>query len=215
MKTIKTILLGILFIAVGTLILLFMMDEVSGKTITVNNDGNEDYITIQDAIDEADDGDTIHVYDGNYTENIVVNKSVNLIGNGTQKTIIWNGDYGFDYAVKITADYVIISNFRITCFGIPPTGDGISVQSNHCKIIGNDCEGINYCINIQSSSNCTIENNSCTIINNLYDRHGIGIYLKESDGCIIQNNTCFSTKTYGPYTYGEGIKLYSSNTCCF
>lgn len=88
MKMITTILLGFLFLVIGTLVLAFMIEETSGKTITVDDDGGADYENIQDAIDEAENGDTVRVHDGYYKENVVVNKSINLIGNGSENTTI-------------------------------------------------------------------------------------------------------------------------------
>lgn len=38
------------------------------KTIYVDDDGNADYTNIQDAIDNANDVDTIFVYNGTYTK---------------------------------------------------------------------------------------------------------------------------------------------------
>jgi len=47
-----------------------------------------DFTAIQDAVDEAGPGDTIIVYPGTYTENIIIGKSVNLIGEDRDTTII-------------------------------------------------------------------------------------------------------------------------------
>ena len=40
------------------------------KTIYVDDDGGTDYSTIQDAINAAENGDTIYVYSGKYNEKI-------------------------------------------------------------------------------------------------------------------------------------------------
>jgi pectin methylesterase-like acyl-CoA thioesterase len=66
---------------------------ISYRIIDVNNiiyvDGGEaDFTTIQDAIDTANEGDTIYVEKGIYCENIIINKSLILIGEDKEYTII-------------------------------------------------------------------------------------------------------------------------------
>ena len=61
-------------------------EEGEARTITVDDDGEGDYATIQDAVDAAEDGDTIQVWDGNYTGTVEVNKTLMIIGNGTERT---------------------------------------------------------------------------------------------------------------------------------
>ena len=46
------------------------------------------YTRIQDAIDNATAGDTVRVWAGMYNESVVVTKSLNIIGNGTDQTIL-------------------------------------------------------------------------------------------------------------------------------
>ncbi|MEM3581076.1 MAG: hypothetical protein QXQ64_07425, partial [Candidatus Bathyarchaeia archaeon] len=49
---------------------------------------SESYKNIQEAINNASPGDIIHVSSGIYYENIVINKSVTLIGKDRENTII-------------------------------------------------------------------------------------------------------------------------------
>ena len=48
----------------------------------------DNYPSIQDAINNANAGDTIYIKTGTYVENPVVNKSVSLIGENRDRTII-------------------------------------------------------------------------------------------------------------------------------
>jgi len=88
------------------------MDE---KTIYVDDDGGADYKKIQDAIDNASEGDTIFVYNGTYYENLVVNKKIDLIGEDKHTTIIdgvMKGD-----TITINVEGVTLSNFTIITWG--------------------------------------------------------------------------------------------------
>jgi len=83
-----------------------------GKTITVDDDGMADFETIQDAINAAEDTDTIRVFEGYYEENVVVNKSVTVIGNGSENTTIYGGSNKIP--VHIISDRSIFSGFSVT-----------------------------------------------------------------------------------------------------
>ncbi len=60
-----------------------------GKTLYVGGNGPNNYTKIQDAIDNASDGDTVFVFSGLYIEGeIEIEKSINLIGEDKETTII-------------------------------------------------------------------------------------------------------------------------------
>lgn len=69
------------------------------------------YEKIQEAINAADPGDTIIVRSGNYTENILINKTVTLIGEERDTTVIDGGHSG--HVIRIIASNVKIMNFTI------------------------------------------------------------------------------------------------------
>lgn len=56
--------------------------------IVVDETGNGDYKTLDEAIKAASDYTVIKVADGNYTLGTVINKSVTIKGNGAEKTIV-------------------------------------------------------------------------------------------------------------------------------
>ena len=59
-----------------------------GNWLYVGGTGPGNYTMIQDAIDNASDTDTIYVYSGVYNENIIINKSLSLIGQDRSTTTI-------------------------------------------------------------------------------------------------------------------------------
>ncbi len=77
------LLVVLVFLATSCLTV-YLPVRAESKTITVPDDSP----TIQEAINAADVGDTIFVKRGTYVENPVVNKSVSLIGEDRDKTII-------------------------------------------------------------------------------------------------------------------------------
>jgi hypothetical protein len=60
---------GIMIICAVILVLCFM-GTTSARTWSVDDDGGADFIRIQDAINNAKDGDSILVYSGVYYENV-------------------------------------------------------------------------------------------------------------------------------------------------
>ena len=63
-----------------------------GNILYVGGSGGGNYSTIQSAIDDANSGDTVFVYDDSspYYENIEIDKSINLIGENRETTKIYD-----------------------------------------------------------------------------------------------------------------------------
>jgi parallel beta-helix repeat protein len=81
----------------------------ASTTKFVGGSGLGNFSTIQEAINAANPGDTIRVYDGTYYENLILNKSVSIIGNGSGNTIIDGGGSGD--VINITAGHVTVDGF--------------------------------------------------------------------------------------------------------
>lgn len=79
------------------------------ETLYVGGSGPENYTTIQAAVDNATDGDTVFVYDDSspYTGDVCVGKPLTLQGEDKATTIIDHGGF------SIKADHVSIMGFRI------------------------------------------------------------------------------------------------------
>jgi len=85
---------------------------VNEAVITVDDDGPADYNTIQAAVDAASSGDTIYVYNGRYHENIIISKSLTLLGQDEANVII-DGDRSGN-CIKLSSSDVIVNGFTIT-----------------------------------------------------------------------------------------------------
>ena len=114
----KIVIIGIILLFIGMSISSstgFYVREQSiktlnGKTLYVGGSGPGNYTKIQDAIDNASDGDTVFVYCGIYYEHLKVEKNINLFGEDIEKTVIDAG--GNETAVDIGAS-VNLSGFTI------------------------------------------------------------------------------------------------------
>ena len=104
--------------------------------------------TIQEGINNASSGDTVYVYNGTYYENIIVNKTIELIGENRDNTIIDGG--GSDDVIYISSNNVLIRNFTIQGHNIYKSNKdidcdaGIDVRSDY-NTIENNCILDNYC----------------------------------------------------------------------
>ena len=87
----------------------------------------DDYPSIQEAINQANEGDTIFVRNGTYYENVVVNKTVSLVGESVSNTVI-DGN-GIGDVVQIVEDNVSLSKFTIRNSGSVDFGIHLYVRN--------------------------------------------------------------------------------------
>ena len=159
-----------------------------GRTLYVGGTGPNNYTKIQDAINDANDGDTIFVYSGVYKENLIINKTINLIGEKRETTIINSSNRGI--IIDIRADNVTIQNFTLQSNS--PFTTGISITSSNYNTITNttieNCwygigiAGLSGNSNYNTITNTTIEN--CKFVGIL-----IGGYSGNSNYNTITNTT--------------------------
>jgi len=180
----------------------------SQRTWTVDDDIlNEevDFHTIQEAInsDNVTENDTVFVYEGIYNENVVVNKSVMLIGENSESTVIDGG--GIDTVISITVNNVIVTGFSIRNSGMAPYDSGVSVErSSGSEVRSNRITNNNDGVGLYYSSNNVISNNIISS-NNL---DGVGLYSSSSN--VISGNT-LSNNYDGIGSYSSNYNVVSSN----
>jgi len=154
----------------------------NSNTLYVGGTGPGNYTKIQDAIDNASDGDTVFVYDDSspYYECIWINRSIDLIGENRATTII-DGNGG-NYAVAFfDTDWVNISGFTIQNSGYW----GILLEwCNFNTISGNNILNNVYGLFLHHSHCNTITGNY--IISN--SGYGISIYQLCNKTIIPDNN---------------------------
>jgi parallel beta-helix repeat protein len=155
------------------------------RTIYVNNTGSGGaYTKITDAINDSEEGDTVFVYGGNYTDDIYIEKSINLFGEDNGTTFI----NGIDRRTVIgisRSNYVNITGFSIIgdIFDEDSSNSAISLYESHnCIIKNNIISNTQYGIQVSGSS-------KIDIINNNISRIGEGIVIYNNNGHQIKNNS--------------------------
>ena len=158
----------------------------TGKILFVNAewtpDGeNDKYNSIQNAIDNASNGDIIYVFDGTYEENLFIDKSIQLIG---ENNVMLDGIENHN-AIYIITSNIVISNFTVmngAVSGILINGSlgGHNAVVRNCVLTGNGEEGaLLYNTYGNIFVNCTIYSNP------------VGIREKDS-----HNNTVLDSEIY-------------------
>ncbi|HID25470.1 MAG TPA: hypothetical protein EYP23_03295 [Thermoplasmata archaeon] len=175
----------------------------------VSIQGKGSYPSLQSAIDNASDGDTITVNPGVYHETLRINKSVNLIGAGVEKTTITckNNVSSGVTIIEIAAGNCTIEGFTVTSSvnetGPPVTGFRVTSSNNH--ISNNTISNCTYGIYMyRGAENNTVSHN--TILNNQY-----GIYLfPGADSNVIFGNNVLNNTRYGVRVKGKNNRVFKN-----
>ncbi len=181
------------------------MVKASPKTLIVP----DQYLTIQDAIDNASLGDIVSVKGGHYYEHLVIDKSISIIGQDLDKTIIdWNGTGA---AITLNASNIIVTELTIQSpVAVFDTyekrfteyqglyGIYLSNSSSECNVIKNKIINNQYAIYEVSSKDNSISQNIIT------ENDSIGVCLHDSINTRISENLIQPLQ--------EAITLYNSSS---
>jgi len=195
-------------------------------TVTVDDDGPADFHSIQEAIRNSSRGDTIYVKAGTYYEHIVVNKTLLLIGENKELTII-DGN-GTGTVVTVTASNVNITEFTIQNSGNGYLDSGIFLTNTIMNNIsgniitqnkGSTVHGmlLQYSENNVISGNTVSNNgwgielqyysNNNFIHDNIIANNSVGMVLYLSKSNKIRNNTInYNLHNFG--VYGGSLSRY-------
>jgi len=174
-----------------------------GTWLHVGGSGPGNYTRIQDAVDNASDGDTVFVFAGLYIELVTVNCSINLIGENKNTTIIDGNNPPFPMCtVTIIKDDVFVTNFTIQNGHFA----GIMISSSNNQIVNNIISGsgcgIYFSVDFIKLKDNLIRDNQ--IINN-----GCGISTGDTTNTIISHNI-IKDGNYG-FRLRENNNIISNN----
>jgi len=210
----------------------FAVSNVYGETtITVDDSGGANYTSIQDAVNNANDGDTILVYTGTYTENVDVKKRLIIKSDsGNPDDTIVQAANPDDHVFHVTTDNVIISGFRVT----GANNYGIRLEGvEECAIINNIVSDNRYGIGMENSDHNDLNNNTAnanewngiilrhsrynTLNNNNVSKNRVGIYVHSSQYNELSNNNASNNSVGIEQALSDNNKLKgniaSKNRC--
>ncbi|MHC4941862.1 MAG: right-handed parallel beta-helix repeat-containing protein [Planctomycetota bacterium] len=177
--------------------------------------------TIQDGVNAVEEGGTVHVLAGFYSENVVIKKTLRLIGEDREQTFIDAGDTGT--AIYVQADEVVISGFTIQNSGVLWPDSGILLNAGDFHRIENNRFRNNFmAVHASDSSDNVFKGNlfeenswqgitfypwleTCenqVIVENIFIDNDNSIMLRSASHSLISNNT-FNNQTYDESLYAE------------
>lgn len=210
------ILIGIIFLFTlfNSVFTTISADE-TGSIFYVGGSEDGNYSTIQIAVKEAQDGDTIIIYPGIYHEAIRIDSSIHIKGRYTDETII-RGD-NLSNVIWVNADNVKISNLTIE-------KSGVFVNSNDNAVEDDDPDDgltpvqpildlrtlpVNFSGIYSEFDNTLIS--SCTIKD-----CETGVFLRNGSEnqittCIFANNTQCGYLVQSDYAHVANCYVYENN----
>jgi nitrous oxidase accessory protein NosD len=196
------------------------VQPVKAGTITVP----DDYATIQEAINAASSGDTIFVRNGTYYESVIVNRTVTLLGENPEATVVYANRTGD--CLNVTAYGVTVTGFTLQNGGsiyssLSLFSDGNNITGN--TLIDSWC-GVFlsfYCQN-EIIENNKIEDNlngisgqllsDVRIIGNDIRNNLMGIWLGPyCSNSVVSFNNLADSWTQGLYTYAPSYCTFEGN----
>ena len=173
----KSIACFLILLSLTTVFLITIQPARASSKTTVVPD---DYSTIGGAIGNASQGDTIFVKKGTYHENLVISKSLSLIGEDKVTTIIDGSGKGT--VVQINSNNSVLSGFTVQKSGNNFTDSGIYLNySSNTSILGNLVTNNNIGMYLYESRNTILRNNNMS-----HNSYNFGVYASSLEG-YIQN----------------------------
>jgi parallel beta-helix repeat protein len=194
--------------------------------------GIDHFNKIMDGINEVKVPGIVYVFSGRYNETVYVDKSIDLVGENQETTLLIGPNFGA--AVYLNAEGINMSGFTVMYSGACSAGAGIKIHAQNVTVSNNT-------ITLHNHTGISIDDCKFnTVIHNTISSNLIGIFLGFStnntiaenmivdneDGILLRfcsnNNTIAENVIRGnirgfvinesdPYTFCNNSRLYHNN----
>jgi parallel beta-helix repeat protein len=204
-KVTSSIVVLSVIISVFCFVLTVLPENVRATTLYVGGTGSGNYTSIQDAIDDAMPGYTIFVYDGIYTEQVVIDKTLNLIGESKGATIV-DGN-AIEDVVNASADWVNVTGFTLRNSGSGFTDAGIELY------YAKNCQVDNITVLDTSLGVFLFHSDSNVVVDVRTRSNSDGINLLSANGNLLANIDASNNRDEGISAwYSEGNRFANITT---
>jgi hypothetical protein len=140
---------------------------------------NPCHLTLQDAVTQASDGDSIRILPGTYsTNNVTLTKNVTIFGEETARTILNGGGTGTILTISSVATSMIVRNISFI-----NAATAIQVSNSPSVTITNNI----FAVGTSGTAIQTAASSSSTVINNTFYNNQTGIASDSTSLNIINN----------------------------
>jgi parallel beta-helix repeat protein len=217
----------LLFVALSGVLSNVRLVRGSGipRTWTVDDDGPADFHTIQEAISAASVSDTVFVKNGTYHEHVVVNKTLSIVGEVRDTTIVDGSGTGTVFTV--TQNDVTITGFTMQNSSMDWPNAAVLLNGSRRNIIRNNIINTEHGIGLRyGTSGNMINGNSITsrVVAVFYCENGyayennsvVNNVMRSEDGIAlsgayydnITGNYLIGIDFSGGGYYENGIKIF-------
>lgn len=188
------------------------------RDLIVDPNDSDAFKTISEALDDAMDGEKIIVREGSYKENLVIDKQVHIVGDGSMEDIKITGD-GVTPVVTTQSPLVNLRNLTLI------NGSGkvatVECESGICDVKYCNLQGGTFAMNGQSGTRMNLENSfvagsvsggvyghdclTLTVSDTLIEKcGGSGVIAEECEEVLVERSTFMDVSPHGIECSGEG-----------
>lgn len=151
------------------------------RVYVVDQHGDGEFPTISAALMVASDGDVIHLRPGRYQEELVIEKSLTLRGEGDRAQIVVEGVSAS--ALRIESGACHIENLTLRQLGAPHL-DCVVIQGGQVELVCCDIttQTQGACLNIASPNEVALRENV------IHDGHGWGVFVAGKGNVTLEEN---------------------------
>lgn len=204
---------------------------VNGNTLYVGGDGPGNYSRIQDAIENATDGDTVFVYSGTYVidDFIFIDVSIRLIGENKENTVVTGWTIWVNKTGVEIREFTFLNQYGLVSAHLSEEVNNIIISDNIFKVseLVNGFGGVIIYTNYSLISNNTFYNCGIwlfsyhnTVYNNIVNGKPLVYYedvsdivIDEAGQIILINCNNITVKNLEFSNTFIGLQLFETENC--